>query len=1143
MQNFPKNYSGLTCAELPASAYPYIMAQSFQQIKGQILYIALNESLALAAANFFAKFLPDKQQVYFPAWDVLPYDRISPNQQIVSNRLAALQKLQEEQVDIVITTLNAIALKVIPPQIFSKFFLELTAGQNYSQDQLKSFLVNNSYLRVERVTEAGEFSVRGSLLDIFPVGSNEPYRLDFFADELSSIKNFDPLTQLTSIKCSKLMILPAHEVILNEEFIANFRKNYRAQFTVNYQEDLLYEAVSEGRYYHGMEHWLPLFYDDQLVDFTNYLTEPVIFTDELFIDAFKEREKTIQDYYQARNLVSDKEHGGQNYQAIKPEQLYLSVADYESLQQKYPQIFLTSLATKSQFSISSAAKLLPDFIAQAKAQKQPLFALLKDFLLERQNLNPQIKIYLTAHHDLVKERLSKLCAEYDFHELKNLTLINSDLEKGFYDQQHIYISSQDLFGSKVVRNNRKKKSAKLILEIEALQVGELVVHQEHGIGRFIGLQLLAVSGKEHEFVALEYAGQDKLYLPVENLELLKRYGSENGLAALDRLGSANFQERRARLKKKIRDIAAGLIKIASERELTKAQIFTAPTDLYEEFAAKFPYDETEDQLQAMLEVATDLNSGQVMDRLICGDVGFGKTEIAMRAAFQILAAPHKQAKPQIAVIVPTTLLSRQHYSNFCERFADYGFNIKQLSRMVTNTEQRKTKEQLKNGEVDIVIGTHALLSKKLEFNNLALAIIDEEQHFGVSQKERIKSFKNNVHLLTLSATPIPRTMQMSLNGIRDMSLLATPPVDRMAIRSYVMPFDNLVIREAILREYYRGGRIFYVCPRIKDLERESIKISKLAPEIKFAVAHGGLPAEQLDQIMNDFCDGKYDLLLSTSIIESGIDIKQANTIIIHHADKFGLAQLYQMRGRVGRSKIRAYAYFTFEPKKILEGNAKKRLEVMQTLDGLGAGFNLAAHDLDIRGAGNLLGEEQSGHIKEVGVELYQAMLRETIAELRAAQDKALKEQQQEEFSPQVKVGVTVLIPEQYITDISSRMEFYRRIANLQNKEEIDDLLFELADRFGKIPEQVNNLIMLVHLKNLCKEAYVAKLDMGPKATILTFHNDEFPYPDNLLNYVLKNCHLLKLRPDQKLLINIAGEAQDNIGKIENILQEIANLSC
>ncbi|HEY5215772.1 MAG TPA: transcription-repair coupling factor, partial [Pseudolabrys sp.] len=649
------------------------------------------------------------------------------------------------------------------------------------------------------------------------------------------------------------------------------------------------------------------------------------------------------------------------------------------------------------------------------------------------------------------------------------------IESGFETDEAAIISEQDILGDRLVRPRRTMRRAdNFIAEATSLASGDLVVHVDHGIGRFIGLQTIEVGGAPHDCLEIHYAEGAKLFLPVENVDLLSRYGSEQANVELDRLGGSNWQARKARMKSRIREIAGELIKIAAERQLREAPRLSVGPGAYDEFCAGFPYEETEDQLAAIDATIKDLASGRPMDRLICGDVGFGKTEVALRAAFT--AAINGK---QVAVVVPTTLLARQHFKTFSERFRGFPINVAQASRLVPNAQLNAVKADLAEGRADIVIGTHALLGKAIKFKDLGLVVVDEEQHFGVAHKEKLKTLRAEVHVLTLTATPIPRTLQLALTGVRDLSIIASPPVDRLAVRTFVSPFDPITIREALLREKYRGGQSFYVCPRIEDLAGAKDFLDKNMPEVRVCVAHGQMPPTVLDDIMSAFYDGKYDVLLSTTIIESGLDIPSANTLIVHRADMFGLSQLYQLRGRVGRSKLRAYALFTLPAQQKITPQAERRLKVLQSLDTLGAGFQIATHDLDIRGAGNLLGDEQSGHIKEVGFELYQQMLEEAVMSLKAGITAPVADR----WSPQITIGTPVLIPEEYVADLSVRLALYRRLAEIEDEREIESFAAEMVDRFGSLPVEVEHLLQIVAIKALCRRTNVEKVEAGPKGVV------------------------------------------------------------
>jgi len=708
------------------------------------------------------------------------------------------------------------------------------------------------------------------------------------------------------------------------------------------------------------------------------------------------------------------------------------------------------------------------------------------------------------------------------------------VEHGFSTDNLAVISETDILGDRLARPKRKRRASNFLAEASALTAGDLVVHLDHGIGRYEGLRTLEIQEAPHDCLELLYAGESKLYLPVENIDLLTRYGTDAEGVQLDRLGGAGWQARKAKAKERLRAMAEGLIALAAKRALRVSDAITPPAGLFDEFCARFPYEETDDQLNAIGDVLEDLGKGTPMDRLICGDVGFGKTEVALRAAFVVAMTGQ-----QVAIVCPTTLLARQHFKTFSERFAGWPIKVRHLSRMVTAKDANETRAGLKDGSFEIVVGTHAVLADQVGFKDLGLVIVDEEQHFGVKHKEKLKSLRADVHLLTLTATPIPRTLQMALSGIREMSIIATPPVDRLAVRTYVTPWDPVLVREALLREKYRGGQAYYVAPRLKDLPDIERFLREQVPEVKFVVGHGQMSPTQLEAVMSAFYDGEYDVLVSTTIVESGIDIPTANTLVVHRADMFGLAQLHQIRGRIGRSKARAFAYLTTDPIKPLSLSAERRLQVLQSLDNLGAGFQLASHDLDQRGGGNLLGDEQSGHIREVGVELYQQMLEDAVAELReqgeAAPDRG--------WSPSINVGAAVLIPEEYVPDLNVRLNLYRRLSDAEKMEDREAMAAELIDRFGPLPDEAQQLLRIVGIKANCRTACIEKIDIGPKGAVLTLRNNTFPNPMGLVGLIQKNHAFWKIRPDQKIVVK--GDwptPEDRLKVAERITADLARVA-
>ncbi|MBX9726594.1 MAG: transcription-repair coupling factor, partial [Rickettsiales bacterium] len=959
-----KQGAGGIIVEAPFAAHAYVLVEAVRATGKPIVHV-LPSDKELATTATLCEFLAPKATILqFPAWDTLPYDRVSPSHAITAIRLASLSVLavaDKTSPYIVLTTVNAITQKLPPRAQFAKASFRITKGNTLRREALFEFLALNGYSRVGKVMEAGEYAVRGALIDVFPSGYAQAIRIDMFGDEVESLRNFDPLTQISEAAIDALELRAVNEILLNPESIARFRSRYLETFGAVTRDDPLYESISEGRTYQGMEHWLPLFYE-QLETLADYCPNAMLSFDHRLEAMANERANAVQDYYGARKLHQRKESIA--YNPITPDTLFLNHDALMHAWRGNTRMMMTPFAAEG--AVNAGLRLSPQLFN--RRHEEGLHA--RDVILDYIG-KAVLPVTLAANSPGSADRIRKMLA---LSEDSPTQLVVLPIEQGFSCSEFILLTEQDMFGERIIRTQkRKRKSEAFLAEAASFIEGELIVHREHGIGRFEGLLTIEVNATRHDCLKLMYDG-GTLFLPVENIDLVSRYGTAEGEVALDKIGGVAWQRRKSALKKRLKMAAEALIKVAAERAAIAAPVLVADAGVYDEFVARFPYSETEDQLTAIDDVRTDLGAGHAMDRLICGDVGFGKTEVALRAAF--IAASSGQ---QVAVIAPTTLLARQHFHTFSARFSGLPFTVRMHSRLTHAVDAAETKALLPEGKVDIVIGTHALLAGNVQFKNLGLLIVDEEQHFGVAQKEKLKQLKANIHVLTLSATPIPRTLQLSLSGVRELSLITTPPVDRLAVRTYVMPYDPIVLREALLREYHRGGKIFIVTPRVKYMAELQQKFEQLVPEVKIVAAHGQMGAAQLDKTMNAFYDGKYDVLLSTSIIESGIDIPTANTMIIDRADMFGLSQLYQLRGRVGRSKTRAYAYLTLPHGKTLTREAERRLEVMQQLDALGAGFQLASHDMDIRGFGNLLGEEQSGHVKEVGIELYQAMLEEAIA--------------------------------------------------------------------------------------------------------------------------------------------------------------------
>ena len=1090
-----------------------------------VLHVARDDKRMAAMADALHFFDPAMPVLTFPGWDCLPYDRISPNADISATRMATLAGLVHGMPDqfILLTTLNAATQRIPAREVLQEASFTARVGERIDEAALRNFLVRMGFSQSHSVTEPGDYAIRGGIIDIFPPGPSGPVRLDMFGDILDGARSFDPGSQRTTDKREVIELAPVSEVILDEAAITRFRQNYRIEFGAAGTDDPLYEAVSAGRKQQGMEHWLPFFHE-RLETLFDYLPQATITLDDQATPARLARWDTIADQYESRRIaLADKARLGSVYKPVPPGLLYLDDEAWQAQTKGRRLLQLSPLAQSPGPGVLDAGGHIGrNFSPERQLENVSLFGALTDHVKAKLQDGP---VVIASYSEGARERLEGLIADEGLKEAipvtdarrigrRGLHLAVWALEHGFegtwQDRPLTVISEQDVLGDRLIRSARKKRRAENFLtEAQSLSPGDLVVHVDHGIGRYHGMEVITAAGAAHECLVLEYAENARLYLPVENIELLSRYGHEEGL--LDKLGGGAWQAKKARLKERIREMADRLIRVAAERALRRAPMLEPPEAEWNAFLARFPYQETDDQLGAIDDVLGDLASGHPMDRLVCGDVGFGKTEVALRAAFAAA-----MSGVQVAVIAPTTLLARQHFQGFAERFRGFPIQVNALSRFVGANDAARTRSGISDGTVDIAVGTHALLAKNIKFRNLGLLIVDEEQRFGVGHKERLKQLRTDVHVLTLTATPIPRTLQLSLSGVRDLSIIGTPPVDRLAIRTYVSEFDPVTIREALLREHYRGGQSFFVVPRVSDLPEIEEFLKEQVPEVSFVTAHGQMAAGELDRRMNAFYDGQYDVLLATTIVESGLDIPRANTMVVHRADMFGLSQLYQIRGRVGRAKTRAYAYLTTEPRAKLTDTAQKRLRVLGSLDTLGAGFTLASQDLDIRGAGNLLGEEQSGNMRDVGYELYQSMLEEAIAKIKSGEAEGLTETE-ETWAPQINLGVPVLIPEDYVPDLDLRLGLYRRLSGLTTKVELEGFAAELIDRFGKLPKEVNTLLLVVRIKAMCKRAGIAKLDGGPKGATIQFHNDKFAAPQGLVEFIKEQNGLAKVK-DNKIVV-------------------------
>lgn len=1090
------------------SLFAWECAKSTPNTPHIVISIHADSSIEQAIALFH----PNRPIYTLPAWDCLPYDRIGPKAAVSAQRLAAIHGIKNtKEPYTLIVTADSFVQKISP---FAQDSVTIKNNQTVQEGTFENTIISMGYRATSLVTDVGEYSKRGGLIDIFPAGYDHPVRLDMFGDEVESIKSFDVTTQMTTDAQAHICILPLRELPNDEASRQLFLSNYRAHVERSVLGDSVYEAVENGLHYEGLEHWMSLYGD--LLSLSDILPKDAQYSFETnAIPAMIARQSLIQDFYDARI------QSGDGYCPVRPDTMY-SMSECWDL----PSCEAVNLTVGYNFSAE---------------RQNPDTPLIDAVCTHIRNLQKNKKrILITGKTKGSLKHLSDALKESGLLFQKQIELFDSSLPKktlglcvlsvsnGIETADLAIITEQDIYGDRSLTKPRKtSKSDNFITEVSALAEGDYVIHADHGVGQYMGLLSLDLVGAKHDVLELHYLGGDKLFLPVENIDVLSPYkAGSDGLIILDKLGSAQWQKRKASVKKRLMDIAQDLIKIAAEREIQKAPVMDIDLEQYDKFCKGFPYVETDDQKRSIEDVLGDITADKPMDRLLCGDVGFGKTEVAMRAAFVAAMSGY-----QVVVIAPTTLLARQHYETFSKRFKGFPLNVKSLSRFIKAKEQTDTKKGMADGTVDIVIGTHGLFAKGISFKRVGLLIIDEEQSFGVKQKERIKELRSEVHVLTISATPIPRTLQLSMTGVKDLSLITTAPMDRLPVRTVTMPWDDVILREALMREHFRGGQSFVVCPRLKDLDELQERLQKVTPDLKIVKAHGQLSPADLESVMNDFYDRKFDVLVSTNIVESGLDIPTANTMIIHRADMFGLANLYQLRGRVGRSKTRGYAYLTTKPNMILSENARKRLKVMQSLEALGAGFQLASHDMDIRGTGNLVGQAQTGHIKEVGVELYQQLLKEAVEYAR--NDNAPVE---EKWSPQINLGIPVRIPEDYIKDVSVRVGLYRRLGDLQDNQAIDNFGIELVDRFGDYPKDVKNLLALMRLKKMCIDAHVVSIDAGIKGFVVALHNDEFPKPDKLLGWIQKNNKLVNLRADQKIIYKkICSSDEDKIKACISVL--------
>lgn len=1038
----------------------------------------------------------------FPDWETLPYDTFSPHQEIISSRLSALFHLQNAKKGIFLLPISTLMQRLCPPQYLQHNVLLIKKGDRLVIDKMRLQLEASGYRAVEQVLEHGEYAVRGALLDLFPMGSAVPFRLDFFDDEIDSIRTFDVDTQRTLDEINSINLLPAHEFPTDDKGIEFFRAQFRETFgEIRRDPEYIYQQISKGTLISGIEYWQPLFFSEMATLF-DYLPEQTLFVD------IENNQMQGERFYQDAKQRYEQRKVDPMRPLLPPEKLWLNVDEVNRRLKSYPRITFKSEKVRSsvrQKNLPVAA--LPEVTIQSQ-QKEPL-GQLRQFI-EHFKGNVLFSVETEGRRETLLDLLSPLklkpkqIQSLEQAENEKFSLLVCSLEQGFIIEQSLpvaIIGEANLLGERVQQRSRDKRKTinpdTLVRNLAELKIGQPVVHLDHGVGRYGGLVTLDTGGIKAEYLLLNYANESKLYVPVTSLHLISRYvGGSDESAPLHKLGNEAWAKSRQKAAEKIRDVAAELLDIYAQREAKKGFAFKYEREEFQQFAATFPFEETYDQEMAINAVISDMCQPKAMDRLVCGDVGFGKTEVAMRAAF-LAVMNHKQ----VAVLVPTTLLAQQHYENFKDRFANLPVNVEVLSRFKTAKEQKQILENLAEGKVDILIGTHKLIQSDVKFNDLGLLIIDEEHRFGVGQKEKIKQLRANIDILTLTATPIPRTLNMAMNGIRDLSIISTPPARRLSIKTFVRQNDDLVVREAILREILRGGQVYYLHNDVVSIENTAEKLTALVPEARVIVGHGQMRERELERVMSDFYHQRYNVLVCSTIIETGIDVPTANTIIIERADHFGLAQLHQLRGRVGRSHHQAYAYLLTPPPKMMTKDAERRLDALENLDNLGAGFILATHDLEIRGAGELLGNEQSGQIESIGFSLYMELLDAAVKALKEGREPSLEELTQQQAD--IELRVPALLPDDYLGDVNMRLSFYKRIAAAESKSELDELKVELIDRFGLLPDATKNLLQIAELRLLVEPLKVVRIDAGTQGGFIEFSPKAQVNPDKFIQLIQK----------------------------------------
>ncbi|TCV98266.1 transcription-repair coupling factor [Biostraticola tofi] len=1070
-----------------------------------------------------------------PDWETLPYDSFSPHQEIISDRLSTLYLLPSLERGVIILPINTLMQRVCPHSFLRGHALLMKKGQRLSRDKLRAQLEQAGYRSVDQVMEHGEFATRGALLDLFPMGSDVPYRIDFFDDEIDSLRLFDVDTQRTLQEVEHINLLPAHEFPTDKAAIELFRSQWREQFDVRRDAEHIYQQVSKGTLPAGIEYWQPLFFAEALTPLFSYLPANTLLINTGDVESGAQR------FWQDAEQRYENRRVDPMRPLLAPQSLWLRVDGLFSELKQWPRVqMVNELLPEKAGNVNMDYRPLPDLAVEAQS-KGPLEKLRQ--FCEQFTGSVIFSVESEGRRETLQELLAriklgpKLISRLEEAEGHGFYLIIGASERGFIDVpgNRALICEGDLLGERVSRrrqdNRRTINVDTLIRNLAELHIGQPVVHLEHGVGRYAGMTTLEAGGIKAEYLMLTYAGHDKLYVPVSSLHLISRYaGGADENAPLHKLGGDAWARARQKAAERVRDVAAELLDIYAQRAAKTGFAFKHDRQNYQLFCEGFPFETTPDQAQAINAVLSDMCQPLAMDRLVCGDVGFGKTEVAMRAAF-LAIENHKQ----VAVLVPTTLLAQQHYDNFRDRFANWPVRIEMISRFRSAKEQAQVLELTREGKVDILIGTHKLLQNDIKWRDLGLLIVDEEHRFGVRHKERIKAMRADVDILTLTATPIPRTLNMAMSGMRDLSIIATPPARRLAVKTFVREYDNLVVREAILREVLRGGQVYYLYNDVENIEKATHRLQELVPEARIAIGHGQMRERDLERVMNDFHHQRFNVLVCTTIIETGIDIANANTIIIERADHFGLAQLHQLRGRVGRSHHQAYAYLLTPPPKAMSQDAHKRLEAIASLEDLGAGFALATHDLEIRGAGELLGEGQSGQMETIGFTLYMEMLESAVEAFKAGREPSL-----EDLTSQltdVELRMPALLPEEFIPDVNTRLSFYKRIASAADAREIDDIKVELIDRFGKLPDPARHLLDITVLRQQAQALGIKRIEGNEKGGFIEFSDHNRVDPGYLIGLLQRDPKTYRLDgPSRLKFIKMLPDRMERLTYINGLIE-------